>query len=57
MVKIKKIILIETKSPGLHIFSAAKLPRLGIALIATILNKNGFKVKAYCEDFAAIDYN
>jgi radical SAM superfamily enzyme YgiQ (UPF0313 family) len=57
LVKIKKIILIETKSPGLHIFSAAKLPRLGIALIATILNKNGFKVKAYCEDFAAIDYN
>lgn len=57
MAKIEKIILIETKSPGLHIFSAAKLPRLGIAIIATILNKNGFKVKAYCEDFAAIDYN
>ena len=57
MAKIEKIVLIETKSPGLHIFSAAKLPRLGIALIATILNKNGFKVKAYCEDFAAIDYN
>lgn len=57
MAKIEKIVLIETKSPGLHIFSAAKLPRLGIAIIATILNKNGFKVKAYCEDFAAIDYN
>jgi len=57
LAKIEKIILIETKSPGLHIFSAAKLPRLGIAIIATILNKNGFKVKAYCEDFAAIDYN
>ncbi|MCL4378202.1 MAG: B12-binding domain-containing radical SAM protein [Actinobacteria bacterium] len=57
MAKIKKIVLIETKSPGLHVFSAAKLPRLGIALIATILDKNGFKVKAYCEDFAAINYD
>ncbi|MDD5659268.1 MAG: radical SAM protein [Actinomycetota bacterium] len=57
MTKIKKIVLIETKSPGLHVFSAAKLPRLGIALIATILNKNGFDVKAYCEDFAPINYN
>jgi len=57
MAKIKKIVLIETRSPGLHVFSAAKLPRLGIALIATILNKNGFKVKAYCEDFASINYD
>jgi radical SAM superfamily enzyme YgiQ (UPF0313 family) len=53
--KIEKVVLIETKSPGLHVFSAAKLPRIGIALIATILNKNGYHVKAYCEDFSTIN--
>ncbi|MCL5771885.1 MAG: B12-binding domain-containing radical SAM protein [Actinobacteria bacterium] len=57
MPKIKKIVLIETKSPGLHVFSAAKLPRIGIAIIATILHKNGYKVKAYCEDLSAVDFN
>jgi radical SAM superfamily enzyme YgiQ (UPF0313 family) len=57
LAKVEKIVLIETKSPGLHVFSAAKLPRIGVAIIATILNKHGFKVKAYCEDLIAIDYN
>ena len=57
MAKIEKIVLIETKSPGLHVFSAAKLPRIGIAIIATILNKSGFKVKAYAEDLVALDFN
>ena len=57
MAKVEKIVLIETKSPGLHVFSAAKLPRIGVAIIATILNKNGFKVKAYAEDLTAIDFN
>jgi radical SAM superfamily enzyme YgiQ (UPF0313 family) len=57
LAKVEKIVLIETKSPGLHVFSAAKLPRIGVAIIATILNKNGFKVKTYCEDLIAIDFN
>jgi len=57
LAKIEKIVLIETKSPGLHVFSAAKLPRIGVAIIATILNKNGFKVKTYAEDLVAIDFN
>jgi radical SAM superfamily enzyme YgiQ (UPF0313 family) len=57
LAKVEKIVLIETKSPGLHVFSAAKLPRIGVAIIATILNKNGFKVKTYCEDLTSIDFN
>jgi radical SAM superfamily enzyme YgiQ (UPF0313 family) len=57
LAKIEKIVLIETKSPGLHVFSAAKLPRIGVAIIATILNKSGFKVKTYAEDLVAIDFN
>ena len=56
MAKIEKIVLIETKSPGLHVFSAAKLPRIGVVILATILDKNGFSVKTYCEDLTAIDF-
>jgi len=57
LTKIKKIVLIETKSPGLHVFSAAKLPRIGVSILATILNKSGFKVKTYAEDLVAVDFN
>ena len=57
MQKIKKIVLLESKTAGLNVFSAAKLPRIGIVLIGTILKKMGYDIKIYCEDFAAIDYN
>jgi len=56
LAKVEKIVLIETKSPGLHVFSAAKLPRIGVAILATILNKSGFRVKTYCEDLTPIDF-
>ncbi len=57
MQKIKKIVLLESKTAGLNIFSAAKLPRIGIVLIGTILKKMGYDIKIFCEDFASIDYN
>lgn len=53
--KIKKVVLIESKSPGLHVFSSAKLPRLGIIIIGTILKKNNIDVRAYCEDITTLD--
>ncbi len=44
-----KIILIEPRPPGLHVFSRSKLPRLGLPLIATILRSRGHDVRVVVE--------
>jgi radical SAM superfamily enzyme YgiQ (UPF0313 family) len=55
--KIKKIVLIEVKSHHIHLFSSAKLPRIGLPIISTILKNAGYNVKAYAEDLEAVDFN
>jgi len=52
----KKIYFIEAKSPGKHIYSLIKQPRLGTAILATILNKHGYESKVRIEDIAEIDW-
>lgn len=51
---IKNISLIEPAAADWHTFSVFRLPRLGLPLIGTILKKNGFNVKIYCEDVKKI---
>ncbi|MBI4831335.1 MAG: B12-binding domain-containing radical SAM protein [Candidatus Lindowbacteria bacterium] len=51
----KKIIFVEPKAPGFHIFSKWALPRLGTALLATILRDMGHDVKVYVEEVHKID--
>ncbi len=52
-----KIILIEAKSPGLHVFSRFKLPRLGLISLGTIARKMGHEVKIYCEDLTTLNWS
>ncbi len=52
---IKKIVLVEPKSPGRHVFSRWKLPRLGTVILATQLKMAGYDAKVYVEDVAPID--
>ncbi len=54
--KIKKIIGIESASPGFHVFSAFKLPRLGLPIMGTILRDKGYLVKLFCPDIAPLDW-
>lgn len=49
-----KIIFIEPKSPGIHVFSRWAIPRLGTVILATILKKAGYEVKIYIEEIAKI---
>lgn len=51
---IRKISLIEPRSPRIHAFSGVPLPRLGLPLIGTILRDQGYDVKVYCEDIKRI---
>ena len=52
----KKLVLIEPKSPGIHIYSKIKLPRLGAVLLGTIMKQLGWDVSVYVEDIGPIDY-
>lgn len=51
----KKIIIVESKSPGAHVFSRVQIPRLGAILLGTILRDKGYDIKVYVEDIAPID--
>jgi radical SAM superfamily enzyme YgiQ (UPF0313 family) len=52
-----KIVLIEPRSPDLHIFSRFGLPRLGTPLLATIARDLGHDSCAYAEDIREIDWD
>ncbi|NLX91489.1 MAG: radical SAM protein [Firmicutes bacterium] len=45
----KKIVLIEPKTRKEHVFSTAKMPRLGLPLLGTQLKNAGYKVHIYLE--------
>ena len=53
-----KIIFIEPKPSGLHVFSrwAAYIPRIGSVLLATILKQAGHRVNVYIEAISKIDW-
>jgi radical SAM superfamily enzyme YgiQ (UPF0313 family) len=54
--KIEKIVLIEPKSPGLHVFSKVKLIRLSLPSLASVLKEIDCKVKIYFEEIAPINW-
>ena len=56
MKRIQKIVLVEPRAPGYHVYSRVALPRLGLPQIAAILRQAGYTdVVQYCEDLAPID--
>ncbi len=50
-----RIALVELTSPGLHIFSAMSLPRLGTVLLGTILRDLGHEVDVQVEEVRPLD--
>ncbi len=51
-----RIVLIEPKSPNLHIFSMYPLPRLGLLLLGTILKQRGWDVDLFVEEVREFDF-
>lgn len=57
MNRFEKIVLVEPRAPGYHVYSRVALPRLGLPQLASILKNSGYpNVTIYCEDIAPIDY-
>ena len=47
-----KVILIEPAPPRRHVFSAARLPRLGMVSMATTLVRQGYEAGVWCQQWA-----
>ena len=52
---LKKIIFIEPKAPGFHIYSKWSLPRLGSVMLGTVLQNLGHDVRVYVEEIQKVD--
>ncbi len=52
----KKIVFIEPKPPGGHIFSKFGLPRIGIFILATMMRERGWDAEVVVEEMQGIDY-
>jgi len=56
MPRISKLVLVEPRAPGYHVYSRVRLPRLGLPLLSAILKEAGYRdVTTYCEDIAPIN--
>ncbi|MGC8667802.1 MAG: B12-binding domain-containing radical SAM protein [Chthonomonadales bacterium] len=56
MKRINKIVLVEPRAPGYHVYSRVKLPRLGLPMLSAMLRRAGYTdITIYCEDLAPID--
>ncbi len=51
-----KIVLIEPKSPDLHIYSRFKLPRLGLLILGAMMRDRGWEVDWIFEEIRRIDF-
>jgi len=54
--RISRIVFIEPKPPEKHVFSRYKLPRLGLVILGTILERKGRYCKVFIEDIDDIDF-
>jgi len=52
-----RISFVEARSPGLHIFSKFRIPRLGAVLLATILRDMGHETRVFIEDTTEPDWS
>jgi radical SAM superfamily enzyme YgiQ (UPF0313 family) len=50
----KKIVFIEPKAPGGHIFSRFALPRIGIFILGTMMKNRGWNVEIVVEDIEQV---
>ena len=49
--------LIEPPSPGMHVYSKVRLPRLGLPMMGAVLKQQGHDVRIYAPDMVPIDWD
>lgn len=54
---LKNVVLIEPRSPGFHVFSKFKLPRLGLPILGALMKRElGIEPNIYFEELSGIDW-
>ena len=54
--KIHKLLMVEPKSPGKHVFSIVRLPRLGMPILGTLAHRLGYEVEVVIEEIHGLDF-
>ncbi len=54
---IRRVVMVEPRSPRFHVFNFVRLPRLGLPILGAILKRRGYDVTIFCEDLAPIDWD
>lgn len=53
--KIRKLLMVEPKAPGEHVYSLVRLPRLGLPILGTLAARRGIEVRIVIEEIASLD--
>lgn len=52
-----RVVLIEPRSPGIHVFARYKMPRLGLPILGALVKRElGIEPKIYIEEIGGIDW-
>jgi len=54
--KVKKLVMVEPKAPGNHVFSLVRLPRLGLPILGTLASRRGIDVRIFIEEMTPVDF-
>jgi len=55
--KIRKLVMVEPKAPGNHVFSLVRLPRLGLPILGTLASRRGIDVRVFIEEMSPVDFS
>ncbi len=54
--KIRKLLMVEPKAPGQHVYSLVRLPRMGLPILGTLAAQRGIDVRVVIEDMVPLDF-
>jgi radical SAM superfamily enzyme YgiQ (UPF0313 family) len=54
--KVRKLVMVEPKAPGNHVFSLVRLPRLGLPILGTLASRRGIDVRIFLEEMTPVDF-
>jgi radical SAM superfamily enzyme YgiQ (UPF0313 family) len=54
--KVRKILMVEPRAPGNHVYSIIRLPRLGLPILGTLASRRGIEVRIVIEEMVTVDF-
>jgi radical SAM superfamily enzyme YgiQ (UPF0313 family) len=54
--KIHKLLMVEPRAPGKHVYSLVRLPRLGLPILGTMAALRGIDTRVVIEEMAPLDF-